>query len=79
MRAMLVEGLNRELEIDHDAIEEAFMKPVKLSEQSPYVSHKCAVRFECASYMSRLDLLGIVAGGGPIVAVYEGGIIQRFE
>ena len=79
MRGRLVEGLNELLEQDHNSVERVFMSAVRLSDNDPYSQHKCAARIDCVSYMSGLDLLGIMCDNKPIVAVYEDGIIQRFE
>ena len=79
MRDRFVEGLNELLEIDHKAVEEAYMLPVKLDDHSPLRNHKCSVRVDCASYVTALDLIGLVIDNKPIIAVYENGIIQRFQ
>jgi hypothetical protein len=91
MRAHLITELNAYLDVDHDYlenalvkdrvldIEAAFTRPVEISDQSPLAASRHAVRVDCVSYMTPLDLLGVMFGGWPIVAVYEAGIIQGFK
>ena len=79
MRAKIVEGLNTLLDEDHNSVERVFMSAVRLSDSDPYAQHKCAVRVDCVSYMSGLDLLGILCDTKPVIAVYEDGLIRRFE
>jgi hypothetical protein len=79
LRAHLIEELNAYLEFDHDVIEKAFTQTIELSDLSPLAASRHAVRVDCVSYMTPLDLLGVMFGGWPIVAVYEAGIIQGFK
>ena len=79
MRDRFVSGLNELLEADHKAVEDGFMRRFDLDDHSPLREHKCAVRVDCVSLISCLDLVGLIIDGKPIVAVYENDIIQRFE
>ena len=79
MRKEWLAAFNKSLDEDHNSTESVLMRPIELSDASPYAHHKCAARVDCVSYMTALDLFGLMAGGPPFVAVYEDGLIRRFE
>ena len=78
MRAVVVSGLNQMLMVDRKGAE-AFTGSVRLSGSSPYAEHKCAYKKDGGVYLTRLCLLGIICNNKPIVTVYKGDAIQRFE
>ena len=79
MRNRLVDGLNDLLEIDHDLVRDVFTSEFDLAPDSFLQKDNNAYDKGGIKVMTALSLLGVVVDGEPIEAVFEDGVIQRFE
>lgn len=79
MRNRLVDGLNDLLEIDHDLVRDVFTNEFDLAPDSFLQKDNNAYDKGGIKVMTALSLLGVVVDGEPIEAVFEDGVIQRFQ